>query len=189
MVMRMRSERWWYFFQIGLEPCGARTCQDEVSTSSVSAAVTEKTKHRTENSQQHWTGACLGVTTPSTSARLKHSNYLTQNGVKEATLRGNFRARARRANFFETTLSRSFQGVRIPSVTSRWSCSKTDKSNCCSHETLFHLVTCKFKRLDAVNYALNSWVGKTRRCHDRSVGRNHRSVFWSSKTLPDWRTS
>ena len=38
---------------------------------------------------------------------------------------------------------------------------KTDKSNCCSHETLFHKVTCELKRLDAVNYALNSGVRKT----------------------------
>ena len=30
-------------------------------------------------------------------------------------------------------------------MTSRWSCSKTDKSNCCSLETLFHEVTCEFK--------------------------------------------
>ena len=62
----------------------------------------------------------------------------------------------------EATLKRSFQGVRIPSVTSRWSCSKTDKSNCCSHETLFHDATCGFKRHDAVNYAFNSGVGKTK---------------------------
>ena len=36
-------------FQIGLETCGVRTCQDEVSTSSVCTAVTKKTKHKTEN--------------------------------------------------------------------------------------------------------------------------------------------
>ena len=36
-------------FQIGLEPCGVRTCRDEVSTSSVCTAVTEKSKHKTEN--------------------------------------------------------------------------------------------------------------------------------------------
>ena len=71
--------------------------------------------------------------------------------MKEATLYRNFRARARQANVI----------LRIPSVTSRWSCSKTDNSNCCSHETLFHEATCEFKRLDAVNYALNSGIGKT----------------------------
>ena len=27
------------------------------------------------------------------------------------------------------------------------------------------------------------------RCQDRSVGRNQRSLFWSSNTLPDWRIS
>ena len=62
---------------------------------------------------------------------------------------------------FKATLTGSFQGVLIPSVTSRWSCSKTDRSNCCSHETLFHEATCGFKRLDAVSYALNSGAGKT----------------------------
>ena len=65
------------------------------------------------------------------------------------------------SKFFEATLTRSFHAVRIPSVTSRWSCSKSDKFNCCSHETLFHKVTCEFKRPDAVNNALNSGVGKT----------------------------
>ena len=62
--------------------------------------------------------------------------------------------------FFEATSTGSFQGVRISSVASRWSCSKTDKSNCCSHETLFHETTCGFKRLDAVHSALISGVGK-----------------------------
>ena len=33
-------------FQIGLEPCGVRTCRDEVSTSSVCTAETEKSKHK-----------------------------------------------------------------------------------------------------------------------------------------------
>ena len=36
-------------FQTGLEPGGVRTCQDEVSTSSVCTALTKKTKHKTEN--------------------------------------------------------------------------------------------------------------------------------------------
>ena len=36
-------------FQIGLEPCGVLTCQDEMSTSSVCTAVKKKTKHKTEN--------------------------------------------------------------------------------------------------------------------------------------------
>ena len=38
---------------------------------------------------------------------------------------------------------------------------KTDKSNCCSHETLFHKATCEFKRRDALNDAVISDVGKT----------------------------
>ena len=62
--------------------------------------------------------------------------------------------------FFEATSTGGFQGVRISSVASRWSCSKTDKSNCCSHETLFHATTCGFKRRDAVHYVLISGVGK-----------------------------
>ena len=32
-------------------------------------------------------------------------------------------------------------------------------------------------------------VMRVRKCHDRFLGRNHRSLFWSSRTLPDWRTS
>ena len=32
-------------------------------------------------------------------------------------------------------------------------------------------------------------VMRIRRCQDISVGRNQRSLFWSSKTLPDWRMS
>ena len=36
-------------FQIGLGPCGVRTCQDEVSTSKKCTAVTKKTEHKTEN--------------------------------------------------------------------------------------------------------------------------------------------
>ena len=65
-----------------------------------------------------------------------------------------------KTQFFEATSTGSFQGVRISSVASRWSCSKTDKSNCCSHETLFHETTCGFKRRDAVNYPLISGAGK-----------------------------
>ena len=45
-------------FQIGLEPCEVRTCQDEVSTSSVCTAVTKKTKHKTENTVNN-TGLAL----------------------------------------------------------------------------------------------------------------------------------
>ena len=37
---------------------------------------------------------------------------------------------------------------------------KTDKSNCCSHETLFREATCGFNRRSAMNCALNSGVGK-----------------------------
>ena len=59
--------------------------------------------------------------------------------------------------FFEATLSGSFQGVRITSVTSRWSCSLPDKSNCWSLKTRFHEVTSEFKRLDAVNDTLHNW--------------------------------
>ena len=36
-------------FWIALEPCGVRTCQDEVSTSNVCTPVTKKTRHKTEN--------------------------------------------------------------------------------------------------------------------------------------------
>ena len=61
--------------------------------------------------------------------------------------------------FFEATLTESFHGVRIPSVTSRLSCSK-NKSDCYSHETLFSEATCGCKRRFAVHYALNSGVGK-----------------------------
>ena len=41
-------------FQIGLEPCGVRTCQDEVSTSSVCTDVTKKTRHKTEEATPGW---------------------------------------------------------------------------------------------------------------------------------------
>ena len=41
-------------FQIGLEPQGVLTCQDEVSTPSVRAAVTRKTKHSTEEATLNW---------------------------------------------------------------------------------------------------------------------------------------
>ena len=61
---------------------------------------------------------------------------------------------------FEATSRGSFQGDRIPSVTHRWLCSTADESNCCSQETLLHDATFEFKRRDAVNYALNSGVGK-----------------------------
>ena len=40
-----------YNFFRKLEPCGVRTCQDEVTTSSVCTAVTKKTQHRTENTK------------------------------------------------------------------------------------------------------------------------------------------
>ena len=84
-----------------------------------------------------------------------HSNYLKQIGIKEATLHRNFRARACPTNqveLFEATSTESFHRVRIPSVTSRRSCSQTDKSNCCSHETPFHEARCEFRCLDAVSY-------------------------------------
>ena len=56
-------------------------------------------------------------------------------------------------------------------MTSRWSCSKTDKSNCCSHETLFREATCGFKRRRAVNHALDSGVGsQTPACGVRGIG-------------------
>ena len=66
----------------------------------------------------------------------------------------------KQTQFFEATSSGSFQGACIPSVTSRWSCSKTSKPNCCSYETLFREETCEFKRRSAVHYALNAGVGK-----------------------------
>ena len=48
----------------------------------------------------------------------------------------------------------------IPSVTYRWSSSKTVKSSCCSNETLFPEGTCGFRRRDEVNYVLNTGVRK-----------------------------
>ena len=45
-------------------------------------------------------------------------------------------------------------------MTYRWLCSTADESNCCSHETLLHDATCEFILRDAVNYKLNSGVGK-----------------------------
>ena len=39
-------------------------------------------------------------------------------------------------------------------MTTRCSCSKTDKSNCCLHETLFPEATCGFRRRDVGNCAL-----------------------------------
>ena len=123
-------------FQFGLEPCGVRTCQDKVSPSSVCTAVTQKTKHKTENTVNNTELALvLGVTTPSTIAWLKHSNYLKQSGIKEASLYGNFRARARQAN---SSRPRS-QEVSKESAFHLWrlACSETDKSNSCSHENSF----------------------------------------------------
>ena len=71
------------------------------------------------------------------------------------------KARARQANMIlRATSTGSFQGACIPSVTSHWSCAKTDRSNCCSRETLFLEPTCEFERYYAVNDALDSGVGK-----------------------------
>ena len=56
-------------------------------------------------------------------------------------------------NFGATSIG-SFHGVRIPPTTYRWSCSKTDKSNCCSRETRFSEATCGFRRRDVGNCAL-----------------------------------
>ena len=75
--------------------------------------------------------------------------------------RTSWHALVSQTHFFEATPTMSFQGVRISSVASCWSCSKTDKSNCCSCETLFDAATCGFKRRDAVNYAKISGVGKS----------------------------
>ena len=76
--------------------------------------------------------------------------------------------------FFEATLTGSFHGVRIPSVTSRWSCSKTDTSNCCSRETLFPEATCGFRRRDAVDFALHSGVGKQNGRPDKLIAMDTR---------------
>ena len=75
--------------QIGLEPCGVRTCQDEVSTSNACTAVTKKTKHKTENPVNNTELALVLVLQHlSTNAWLERSDYLKQNGIKEATLDG-----------------------------------------------------------------------------------------------------
>ena len=114
--------------------------------------------HSSSSTLPHHTLYSHSKTLSTTLDWLKHSDHLKQNRIKEATLCGNFRARARQANNSSTpTLSGSFQGVRIPSVTSRWSCSLPDKSNCWSLQTRFHEVTSEFKRLDAVNYTLHNW--------------------------------
>ena len=95
---------------------------------------------------------------------MKHSNYLKLKGCGHhrrnslLELQGTC---STNQHFFEATSTGSFHGVRIPSAIYRWPCSKTDKSNCCSHETRFSGATCGFRRRDAVNYALNSRVGKT----------------------------
>ena len=94
--------------------------------------------------------------------------------------------------FFEATSTGSFQGVRISLVASRWSCSPKGKSNCCSHETLFHEVMCGFKRRDAVNYASISGVGKTPSlrlqtvwflltadCCNSRISRSRIRIFWT----------
>ena len=49
---------------------------------------------------------------------------------------------------------------RIPSVTTRRSCSAVNESNCYSRESLLQDSTCEFKRHNEVNYAFNSGVGK-----------------------------
>ena len=78
--------------------------------------------------------------------------------IREATLHKNFRARAQQATIF----LRGHVDRKFPrSSHSISDISKTDKSNCCPHDILFHGATCGFKRLDAVNYALISGVGKT----------------------------
>ena len=58
----------------------------------------------------------------------------------------------------------------------RWSCSKTDKPNCCSHDTLFPEATWGFKRRDAVNYTLNPGVRKTESLRDSDT---HPPVRWT----------
>ena len=74
--------------------------------------------------------------------------------------------------FFDVTLTGSFHEVRIPSVNNLAShVQKTDMSNCCSHETLFTEGSCGCKRRDAVNYALNSGVGKTPPSHPTAASR------------------
>ena len=87
-----------------------------------------------------------------TTNRVKSSKKQLSTGTSRHAL-------VRQTQLFEATSTGSFQGACIPSVTSRWSCSKTDKSNCCSHETLFREATCEFKRRSAVNYALSSGEG------------------------------
>ena len=127
----------------------------------------------------------VGVTTPTTSAWLKHSDYLKLKGCGHE--RGNSLlepkgTRGTNQHFFEATSTGSFHGVHIPSVTYRWSCSKTGKSNCCSHETRFTEATYAFRRRDAVNCALNSEVGTTPPCGCKPFGSYSHSYFCSFVT-------
>ena len=89
-------------------------------------------------------------------------NYLNQTEINnETTFYGNFKARARQANAIRGHVNRKFtRGLRSICVISLVMF-KTDKSNCCSHGTLFREATCEFKRRSAVNYALHSREGKT----------------------------
>ena len=61
------------------------------------------------------------VTTPTTSAWLKHSNYpkLKRCGHQRSNSQLELRGTCSTSNFFEATLTGSFRGVRIPSVPSR----------------------------------------------------------------------
>ena len=99
-----------------------------------------------------------------TNAWLKHSNYLKLKGCGHQRSNSLLEPQGTcwtNQHFFEASSTGTFHGVRIPSATYRWSCSKTDKSNCCPHETRFSEATCGFRRRDVVNCALNSGVRKT----------------------------
>ena len=102
--------------------------------------------------REHWTGAWLGVVAPSSSVWLRLSKERLITGTSGYAL-------VSQMQLFEATSTGSFPGVRISSVASRWSCSKTDKSNCCSHETLYTEATCGFNRRDLINCARTSEVG------------------------------
>ena len=86
-------------FQIRLEPCEVRTCQDGVSTSNVCTAVTKKTQNtrlRTLSTTLNWR---LPWCYNTRYKRMAETLQVPQTEwVKEANHYGNFRARARQAN-------------------------------------------------------------------------------------------
>ena len=145
-------------FRIGLGTCGVHTCQDEVSTSSVRTAVTKRlnTRLRTLSTTLDWSLSWCYTTK---YKRMAETLQLPQTDWDQrSSFLREFQGTCSTSKFFEATLTGSFQESAF--LLWRLACSKTDKSNCYSHETLFREATCGFKRRSAVNYALNSGVGK-----------------------------